>query len=70
MHLTGKEFSQLVYVLMNTPEELTLEEAHDYTDIESKYRIKVFDVPYDPEVIVELQNQVIESRQYIEQLWS
>ena len=70
MHLTQKDKAQLVYVLMNTPEELTLEESHDYSEIESKYRIKSFDIDYDEEVIYELQHKVIESREYIEQLWS
>ena len=70
MHLTGKHNAQLVYVLMNTPEELTLEESHDYSEINSKYRIKIFDVEYQEEVIEELKNKVIESREYIKQLWS
>jgi len=70
MHLTQKDKAQLVYVLMNTPGELTLEESHDYSEIESKYRIKSFDIDYDEEVIYELQHKVIESREYIEQLWS
>ena len=70
MHLTGKRDAQLVYVLMNTPEELTLEESHDYSEINSKYRIKIFDVEYQEEVIEELKNKVIESREYIKQLWS
>ena len=69
MHLTGKKKAQLVYVLMNTPEELTLEDSHDYSEINSKYRIKTFDIDYDEEVIYELQHKVIESREYIEQLW-
>ena len=47
MHLTGKTKAQLVYVLMNTPEELTFEESYDYTEINSKYRIKIFDIDYD-----------------------
>jgi len=70
MHLTGKRDAQLVYVLMNTPEELTLEESHDYSEINSKYRIKIFEVEYQEEVIEELKNKVIESREYIRELWS
>lgn len=68
MHLTGKTKAQLVYVLMNTPEELTFEESFDYTEINSKYRIKIFDIDYDEEVIEELKNKVIESREYIKTL--
>jgi len=70
MHLTGKRDAQLVYVLMNTPEELTFEGSHDYSEINSKYRIKVFNVEYQEEVIEELKNKVIESREYIRELWS
>jgi len=66
MHLTGKKKAQLVYVLMNTPEELTFEDSHDYSEINSKYRIKIFDIDYDEEVIYELQHKVIESREYID----
>lgn len=65
MHLTGKRKAQLVYVLMNTPEELTFEESHDYSEINSKYRIKIFDIEYDGDVIYELAQQVKKSRQYI-----
>ena len=66
MHLTQKDKAQLVYVLMNTPEELTLEDSHDYSEINSKYRIKTFNIDYDEEVIYELQHKVIESREYID----
>ena len=68
MYLTGKTKAQLVYVLMNTPEELTFEESFDYTEINSKYRIKIFDIDYDEDVIEELKNKVIESREYIKEL--
>jgi len=68
MYLTGKTKAQLVYVLMNTPEELTFEESFDYTEINSKYRIKIFDIDYDEDVIEELKNKVIESREYIKTL--
>ena len=68
MHLTGKRKAQLVYVLMNTPEELTFEESHDYTEINSKYRIKTFDIEYDEEVMQEMKLKVEQSREYIEQL--
>ena len=68
MYLTGKTKAQLVYVLMNTPDELTFEESFDYTEINSKYRIKIFDIDYDKEVIEELKTKVIESREYIKTL--
>jgi len=70
MHLTGRKKAQLVYVLMNTPEQLTFEDSHDYSEISSKYRIKSFDIDYSEEVIYEMQEQVIKSREYIKQLWN
>ena len=70
MHLTGRRKAQLVYVLMNTPEELTFEESHDYSEISSKYRIKTFDIDYNEEDVQEMQLKVEESRQYIKELWS
>jgi hypothetical protein len=68
MHLTGKHKAQLVYVLMNTPEELTFEENHDYTEINSKYRIKTFDIEYDEEVMQEMKLKVEQSREYINEI--
>jgi len=68
MHLTGKHKAQLVYVLMNTPEELTFEESHDYTEINSKYRIKTFDIEYDEEVMQEMKLKVEQSREYINEI--
>ena len=68
MHLTGKRKAQLCYVLMNTPEDLTFDEPIDYTEIDSKYRIKTFDIDYDLEIIEKLQDKVLLSRQYIKEL--
>ena len=66
MHLTGKRKAQLVYVLMNTPEGLTYEEPKDYNDLDSRYRIKIYDIDYKPTDIEFLTEQVIEARKYIE----
>lgn len=68
MHLTGKTKAQLCYVLMNTPEDIAYGETEDYTDIDSKYRIKTFDIDYDEEVIEMLKEKVLISREYINQL--
>ncbi len=68
MHLTGKRKAQLVYVLMNTPDELTYEFSHDYSEITSNYRIKTFDIDYDEEIIDKLKERVQTSREYIEQI--
>lgn len=68
MHLTGKRKAQLVYVLMNTPDELAYEFSHDYSEITSNYRIKTFDIDYDEEIIDKLKERVQTSREYIEQI--
>ena len=61
MHLTGKKKARVVYVLLNTPEELTWEEKHDYSNMDKKYRIKDFVVEYDAEIIATLQEKVKEA---------
>ena len=65
MHLTGKRKARLVYVLLNTPEEMTFEQQLKYDDKPKELRIKTYDIDYDPEVIESLKNKVIESREYI-----
>jgi len=68
MHLTGKRKATLCYVLMNTPEHLSYEEPQDYSEVESKYRIKTFSFEYDTEVIDKLIERVKISREYIKAL--
>lgn len=69
MHLTGRKRAGLVYVLLNTPEELLgYEPIHNYDHLESKYRIKTFFIDYDPAVIEELQTRVQNARTYLETL--
>lgn len=65
MHLTGKTKSRLVYVLLNTPEELTWEQQNDYSNLDKKYRIKTFSIDYDKSVIEDLQQRVLNIRNYI-----
>lgn len=65
MHLLGLQKAKLVYVLLNTPEELTYEEKHDYSDIDEKYKIKTFEIDYDAEVIADLQQRVENIRKFI-----
>lgn len=65
MHLTGKKNATLVYVLLNTPEEMHWETQHNYDDMDKKYRIKTFDIAYQPEVIEDLQNRVLKIREFI-----
>ncbi len=68
MHLTGKRKAQLCYVLMNTPEDLEYGETNDYSQIDSNYRIKTFDIDYDEEVIADMQEKVNQARDYIKQI--
>ena len=68
MQLLGLKKAKLVYVLLNTPEELTYEEKHNYDNLDKKYRIKTFGVEYNEEVIEDLRNRVLNVRDYIKQL--
>jgi len=68
MHLTGKRKAQLCYVLMNTPEDLEYGDTSDYSQIDSKYRIKTFDIDYDEELIAEMQEKVNQARDYIKRI--
>lgn len=63
MHLTGKRYATLVYVLLDTP--ATNWDAGIVYDVADEYRIKTFDIEYDPTVIEALQAKVIEARIYI-----
>lgn len=68
MHLTGCKSSKLVYVLLNTPEQMIYETQHVYDHLPKELRIKHFDIEYDHDVIVELQNRVINARTYLSTL--
>jgi len=68
MELTGCKKAVLVYILLNTPDELTYEEKHNYDNVDKKYRIKTYEVDYDSEVIEKLQNKVVEVRNFIKTL--
>jgi len=67
MHLTGLKKAELVYVLMETPEDLT-RIHYDYSQVEPKHRVKVYEVEYDHSVIEDLQQRVNNAREYINQL--
>jgi hypothetical protein len=68
MHLTGKRSARLVYVLLNTPENLMYEIADDYSNIDPKLRVKTFTIEYDETVIEMLKERVIESRNFVNEL--
>ena len=65
MHLTGCRKAVLTYVLLNTPEELTYEEKHNYDAMDKKYRIKTFEIEYSEEVIADLKERVTNIRTFI-----
>lgn len=65
MHLTGRKKGKLIYTLQNTPDELVWDEPVDYSNIASQYRIKEFDITYDPEFIKAVQERVLLCREYI-----
>ena len=68
MHLTGKKRAYLVYMLLNTPEFLTWEIPADYEGLDPKFRHRVFEITYNPEIIADLQKRVIAAREYINTL--
>lgn len=82
MELTGLKSAKLCYVLENLPDELierelnraclefTKENADNYCydNIEDKYRIKVFETEYNPEIIGKVKSQVEKCQNYINQL--
>ena len=67
MHLTGCKKAVLTYVLLNTPDELTYEEKHNYDNMDKKYRIKTFQIEYSEEVIADLKERVTNIRNFIKE---
>ena len=78
MALTGLDYYRLIYTLMDTPEELikkeyfgsnldydTFAKHYKYSDIDSKYRIKVFEIERNDLDIDRIYTRVEECRQYI-----
>lgn len=70
LHLTGRKYGKLVYTLQNTPDELEWDETVDYSGISSEFRIKEFDIEYDPEFISSVEDRVVECREYIKEMTS
>ena len=83
MALTGIDRYKLIYTLMDTPEELIQREyfrdestdlvefasKYKYSDIDSRYRIKVFDIYRNDEDIDKIYSRVKECRNYLNNLW-
>lgn len=81
MALTGLDCYKLIYTLMDTPDELIEREYYNsdleyesfakqykYSSIDSKYRIKVFDIYRDNEDINKIYERVKDARVYINKL--
>lgn len=83
MALTDIDRYKLIYTLMNTPEELIQREyfgdestdlvefasKYKYSNIDSKYRIKVFEIYRNEEDIRKIYDRVEECRSYLKSLW-
>lgn len=84
MCLTGKSSYKLIYTLMDTPEYLieksfNYDNFYDkdyedfkkdfiYSNVNAKYRIKVYEIDRDNEVITAIENRVNQCRNYIKSL--
>ena len=82
MNLTGATDYKLIYTLMNTPESLVEKEYkfsdavdydefakhYNYDNVDSKYKIKVFNIKRDDDVIEQINQRVIECRGYIDNI--
>ena len=67
MDLTKKKLAYVDYVLVNTPEEIDFD-AHDYSNVAKKYRVKSFKVKRDDAAIKEIAVRVKMCRNYIKEL--
>jgi len=71
MALTGATEAEVVYVLMNTPEDLLnpwTDVPNDYEMLDSVYRVKRFKVERDNKAIENIRKRVILCREYIKEL--
>lgn len=71
MALTGATEAEVVYVLMNTPEDLLnpwTDVPVDYEMLDSVYRIKRFKVERDDKAIENIRKRVLLCREYIQEL--
>ena len=69
MNLLGLKKAVLVYVLLDSPENLpSWETPKTYSHLDKKYRIKKYDVEYSEDVIADLQQRVTNIREFIKTL--
>mgnify|MGYP003133388335 CR=1 FL=1 len=84
MYLTGLKKSKVIYTLMDTPEHIIedeynkstvddyelFREKYIFSNIEDKYRMKVFEVDYDKSVIDLIKQRVDSCRVYLNEIKS
>jgi len=70
MHLTGLRKAKLVYTLQDTPDYLTHEEPVSYAHVDNSYRVKEFEIEYDPMLIETAKARIQECREYVKELLS
>lgn len=71
MALTGLSKAKLIYTLMDTPTDLLnqwTDIPYEYGHLNSKYRIKVFDIERNDDDIQKIYDRVEECRSYINEL--
>lgn len=71
MDLVGLEKAEVIYCLMNTPQDLLYgqdENLHKYDNLDPKLRLKRFEILKDEKVIDKLKSRVLESREYLKQI--
>jgi hypothetical protein len=71
MDLVGVEKYEVIYCLMDTPDDLLYGDDptyHQYSNVPTEYRIKRFNIDRDEEAIDKLKARVLESREYINSL--
>lgn len=69
MWLTGKKHAKLAYLLLNTPDTISIYETkRDYDGLDKQFRIKCYNFDFDIEVIEKLKTRVELCREYINKL--
>jgi len=71
MALCNLDKAKLIYTLMDTPEDLLnawTDVPYSYEELDSKYRIKVFEIERNDEDIQKIYDRVKECRTYLEEL--
>jgi hypothetical protein len=81
MHLTGLKKAKVIYTLMDTPEDVIerqwnpnkgeydlFREKFIFSHISDEYRIKVFNIDYDADVIETIKSRVLACREYLDKL--